>query len=235
MTVGALPITMAPAGGGHSVATEMGWATPFSCASKTPRGGVATSGFTLSTFVGKSNFTPVTNTYDTGTSVTETAPAGATSVTIELWGGGGGGARDWVSGNASGAASGGYVKHVMAVTGGSTSFTYSVGAAGVGKITTNGNGTNGGTSSIVSPSLSAGGGAAGNLTLASTGGAASGGNTTNTAGNGSALGLGAGKGAPNGGGDSGSAGTVPGGGGKSTYITFNGYNGAAGRIKFAYT
>lgn len=57
MTVGALPITMAPAGGGKSVATEFGWATPFSCASKTPRGGVATSGFNLSTFVGKSGMT----------------------------------------------------------------------------------------------------------------------------------------------------------------------------------
>lgn len=55
MTVGSLPITMAPAGGGHSVATEFSWTTPFSCASKTPRGGVATSGFNLSTFVGKSN------------------------------------------------------------------------------------------------------------------------------------------------------------------------------------
>ena len=54
MTVGALPITMAPAAGGKSVATEFGWATPFSCATKTPRGGVATSGFNLSTFVGKS-------------------------------------------------------------------------------------------------------------------------------------------------------------------------------------
>jgi hypothetical protein len=55
MTVGALPITMAPAAGGKSVATEFGWATPFSCATKTPRDTVPTSGFNLSTFVGKSN------------------------------------------------------------------------------------------------------------------------------------------------------------------------------------
>lgn len=55
MTVGALPITMAPAAGGKSVATEFGWAVPFSCATKTPRDTVPTSGFNLSTFVGKSN------------------------------------------------------------------------------------------------------------------------------------------------------------------------------------
>jgi hypothetical protein len=55
MTIGALPITMAPAAGGKSVATEFGWTPPFNLASKTPRGGVATAGFNLSAFVGKGN------------------------------------------------------------------------------------------------------------------------------------------------------------------------------------
>jgi len=46
---------------------------------------------------GSAPFTPVQRTYTSGTTVTETAPVGATNVIIAVWGGGGGGARGWTS------------------------------------------------------------------------------------------------------------------------------------------
>jgi hypothetical protein len=236
MTVGALPITMAPAAGGKSVATEFGWATPFSCASNTPRGGVATSGFNLSVFVGKTGaFVPVTNTYDTGTSAVETVPAGATNVVITMWGGGGGGSRDSTANAATGGASGGYVQRSQATSGGST-FTYTVGAAGIGKTTTNGNGGAGGATSLVSPSMTAGGGGGGIFagTIA-TGGTATGG-TTNTVGNAYLAGDPGGCTSPPGAGvRTVSVGVAPGGGGGASWTTTSGRNAAAGRITFYYT
>lgn len=42
---------------GTNIALEFGWTPPFSLATKTPRGGVATSAFNLSAFYGKSNST----------------------------------------------------------------------------------------------------------------------------------------------------------------------------------
>lgn len=111
MTVGALPITMAPAAGGKSVATEFGWATPFSCATKTPRSTVPTSAFNLSTFVGKANFTPTLVTFTVGG--TTVVPAGTTSMRVLVVGGGGAGGRCTTTTNTvgnSGGGGGGQVK-----------------------------------------------------------------------------------------------------------------------------
>jgi hypothetical protein len=243
MTIGALPITMAPAAGGKSVATEFGWTigAGVSLANQTPRGTVPTSGFNLSAFVGQSNFSPVTRTYDTGTAATETAPAGATTVRITLWGGGGGGARDIAGGGNTGGASGAYVRKTQATSGGTT-YTYTVGAGGPGRAnSTDGGGTAGGASTISSPALSAGGGGAGFLGAGSAAGGTASGGDINTAGNSSVSLNKQGMGSPNGGANvsgvqGGVAGSVPGGGGSSKInIAGAGGAGAAGRIEFYYT
>lgn len=56
MTIGSLPITMGPAAGGHSVATEFGWTPPFSMGDAIRRAavGVPSGSYNLSAWVGKS-------------------------------------------------------------------------------------------------------------------------------------------------------------------------------------
>lgn len=162
------------------------------------------------------------NTYNSGAAQTETVPAGATSVTIELVGPGGNGAN----GNSAppgggGGGGGGYVLHTMPVVPGGT-LTYTVGTIS-GVDTTVSSGT------LSAPSLRAGSGTDGTSSAAGgaagTGGVATGGlvnvngtdGSPGSAGNGGAGGAGAaplgGAGAPSPGTGSGTNGTAPGGGG----------------------
>jgi hypothetical protein len=181
------------------------------------------------------NFGTVINTYTTGTGATETVPSGATAVVIELWGGGGGGSRDNAGGIGTGGGSGAYCKKTQSVSGGT--FTYTVGTAGVGKVTTDGNGTSAGTAStITSPALTANGGNPGLVSGASPVASTATGGDVNTSGNVPATNSVLGKGAPNGGADvTGAVGSTPGGGGSGNQGIGNGFNGAAGQIRFTYS
>lgn len=170
-------------------------------------------------------FAPVTNTY-TGTSGTETVPAGATTCVIEEWGGGGG-ATSGSPSPGSGGGGGGYSTRTVAVTGGQT-FTYSAptGVSGTG-----------GTASIVSAapvvSMSCNGGVSG--AGGGAGGTASGGTTNTTGGNGSAP---TGGSSPNGGAAQptpGATGNTPGGGGAGSVTPATAGQGAPGRCRFSYT
>jgi len=132
-----------------------------------------------------SSFTPVTNTYFTGTAATETIPSGATQVVIKVYGGGGGGSRS--NGGGRGGGAGGYSIKTYSLSGNAgQTFTYTVGSFGIGKQTTNGAGTNGGNSTVTNgtfptaTSITANGGV-GSTSVAS-GGTASGGDTNVTGG-----------------------------------------------------
>lgn len=137
-----------------------------------------------------SGFTPVTHTYTTGTSATETIPVGASSLIIEDCGSGGGGGTQNSPNFGAGAGSGAYVKKTVSVAGASgRTLTYTVGAVGTGA-TIPGAGTNATASTVVnatfltSVSLSAGGGTGGNISGVSPGaGGTPTGGDTNTAGN----------------------------------------------------
>lgn len=130
-------------------------------------------------------FTPVTVTYNTVGSFTETAPAGATNVVIEVWAGGGQGmgvSKVATLGGAGGAA-GGYSKSTYVISGGQTlNLTVGSGGAGGGTRTP----VAGGTSSCSSGSktittMTANGGTG--SSTGGVGGAASGGNLANGTGN----------------------------------------------------
>lgn len=186
-------------------------------------------------------FAPVTRTYDSG-SGTETVPAGATSVTIKLWGAGAGGGL-FTGPPGGGGGGGGYAERTLAVTGGQT-FTYAVGAGGAGRPQANGlgSGTNGGNSNVISASpaftqacngatagTQSAGGAGG--TVSNTGGSVS---TTGSAGSVPLGGNAAGGGA--GGSNTGLPGTAPGGGGGGQVVsTGAGGAGANARAQFIYT
>lgn len=188
-----------------------------------------------------SSFTPITNTYNTSTSATETIPTGATMLVIELWGGGGAGGSASVSNDGGGGGSGGYVKKTFTLTSADwgKTFTYTIGpvvSAANGTDSTLANNT-----FATSTSLTAGGGVKGAGGVTGTqgaGGTASGGDV-NTTGNGSGGVTSTGAGAPNGGGDqtaNGNNGTAPGGGGGGGLTPSGlGGNGTAGRAKFSYT
>ena len=81
-----------------------------------------------------------TNTYSSVANGSITAPAAATWVKIECYGGGGGGCG--YGGTEQGGGGGGYAKYEMPVTGGVTTFGYRVGAGGAGGAYLN-NGNNG--------------------------------------------------------------------------------------------
>lgn len=186
-----------------------------------------------------SAFTPVTNTYDSG-SGTETVPAGATSCTVSVWGSGAAGGRDVAGGNAWGGGGGGYCTRAIAVVGGD-SFSYSVAASVAGRAT-DGDGANGNASSVTgtvsggSVSMTANGGSGVNTSagVGGAGGTASGGTTNTTGGTGTATtgGAGANGGA---GGAAKTAGTAPGGGGGPCNNFGSSGGGAAGRVTFSYT
>ena len=133
------------------------------------------------------SFSAVTRTYNTGTAVAETVPAGATSVTIRVVGGGGSGAHT-IDATSGGGGSAAYALKTIAVVGGNT-MTYTVGIGGAGQPTDDTSGNDGvdstvsGTVSGGAVAMTGGKGFAGVvLSLGGAGGAATGG-TTNTAGN----------------------------------------------------
>jgi hypothetical protein len=261
-----------------NIQTEFGGATPLSMNNyyaggpNVPAGTYNYLGVTIpssgaisfSNFYGATKFVATTRIYSTATTnATETIPAGAQLVVIEVIGGsgGGGGNGDSSSKNAivrcgGGGGSGGLVRTSLSVKALGNTFTYTVGSAGTGGAGTGvaGAGTAGvagGGSSVTSATLtmttmSAGGGGGGGGGTASAGGTAgaagtaAGGTVANTTGN---PGV-AGGSFITGTGGAGLVGTyVTGaaggnGGGNSTSIwgvAYAGANGVAGKIAFAYT
>lgn len=180
---------------------------------------------------------------------TFTSPAGSVGGVIQLWGVGGGGSRDNAGNVGTGGGSGAYITQTVACTAG-TVFTYTFGTVGLGRTSTDGNGTAGTASTLTATvtsgtvNLTANGGNGGLKTGASptAATASSSGTATPTAaatsGNVPALNLQDGAGAPNGGGNSsvaGAVGTSPGGGGSGNQGTGNGGNGASGRIQINWS
>lgn len=83
--------------------------------------------------------------FDSGTNATWNVPAGATQVTVEVWGGGASGGGSTVNGyKGGGGGGGGYISKTFDTSGGG-SFTYTVGASVAGGT---GSGTNGNDSSV---------------------------------------------------------------------------------------
>lgn len=114
-------------------------------------------------------FSPILRDYTSGSSVTETAPAGCSQVRICIWGGGdAGGGGDGMTGGDGGASSG-YVESVYAISGGQT-LVYTVGAGGTPT------GIIGGTSQVASGTKTI-------TTMSASTSAANGGTVSNTSGN----------------------------------------------------
>jgi hypothetical protein len=140
---------------------------------------------------GTGAFSPLTHTYNTAGIGTETIPAGASTLTLEIWGGSGGGAFGYGTPCApeagAGGGSGGYSRTVInvAAANGQT-ILYSVGVSGTG-----GGGVGGassastGTFSLATMTANGGSGGApgGSTGVGGSGGTASGGNQANTTGN----------------------------------------------------
>lgn len=178
---------------------------------------------------------------------TWTVPADVTEITVEAWGAGGagGGSTSNSAGGGSGGGGGGYCINVFTVAPGQT-INYTIGAGGTGS---NGNGTSGGTTLILSLQANGGGGGGANKGTIGSGGTASGGTTNitggsglkgkgNTGGNGGtgASGGAGGNGVSNGKGESGRPPGGGGGGGEAFLTTsYAGGNGANGQIKITYT
>ena len=179
-----------------------------------------------------------------------TVPAGVTSITIELWGGGGaGGGSSTNDLGGSGGGSGGYTTRTYTGLLGGEVINYTLGAGGTGTSTT---GNPGGNSTLTfntfTLTANGGGGGGANIGLVGAGGTASGG-TTNTIGNTGLLGTtsgGNGGNAPSAGGTGGTGGlnsvggtgNAPGGGGGGGERTGGGSNGGAGGsggIKITFT
>jgi len=191
------------------------------------------------------SFTPVTNTYTTGTNALETIPSGASQVVITV-DGGGASAATVADGSLKGGAGAGAraVRTVTGLVGGQT-FRYTVANAVPGHTGGSlGSGTAGEASTVTSESdthgigMTAHGGSPGTTTLNGQGGNATGG-TTNTNGGDASNGSGGdGVAGPGGvGGNSGNSGTAPSGGGASGDTTgaVGGGSGARGQVSFAYT
>ena len=177
-------------------------------------------------------FTPVTNTYTTPGSFTETVPTGASNCTISCWGPGGGGVFISGSGVGFGAGGGGQAAIAVSVTGGQTfSLTVAAGTTGVTNSSPGGTGS----ASTVSGSfgtLTANSGHGATSVAVGTGGTASGGSANTTGGTGTGPTASQGGAGANGGAGGvfgTSAAQQPGGGGAG------GGNGAAGEVQFAYT
>lgn len=196
---------------------------------------------------------PTTSSYSSPvTSTTITAPANATYVTIKVWGaGGGGGSVGSAEFAAGGGGSGSYVEKSVAVVGGTTQFTYGIGAGGAAGAY-DGVGDAGGSSNVSSAvlatTLNAEGGFGGeSFGPGGQGGTVAEGGDTNIVGvNGSggfATDGGAGGSAPNGGaggvggitGNAG-AGSAPGagGGGSGSDVGSTGGAGADGKVEFLW-
>lgn len=188
-----------------------------------------------------------TDTYTTAGSGSTTAPAGAVWAKVELWGGGGGG-RGYSIFNDYGGSGGGYTTFTMPVTGGSTTFNYTVGSGGSGSAP-GANGTAGSASTVSTVpqygTISAWGGTHGTTTAGAVGfgdskfqGLSDLSYNVSTA-NGTAgttsVGGNAGGGGGTGGQTNGAAGGAPGGGGApGTTSGTTGGNGAAGQVKITW-
>lgn len=194
-------------------------------------------------------FSAFTETFTSG-SGSRTAPVGATSVVIKMWGGGGSGGGGSYTDYGGGGGGGGYVIKSMSVTGSITTFNWSVGTGGsIGGF--DAEGIAGGASTITNAAtLTAGGGArgrngssggAGGSGGSSTGGdagsevGAAGGNAGGYGGNAGGIGDGGGAG-----GDGGvygpvGGGGIPGGGGGGGEIDGAGGPGARGEIRFSWS
>lgn len=140
---------------------------------------------------GTGAFSPLTHSYNTAGAGTETIPTGASTVTIEVWGGSGGGAAGYgpPCGGNSGASggSGGYSRTVVnvAAANGQT-IVFNVGTFGTGGGGTGGTSTaSTGTFSLTTMTAAGGTGGApgGSSGIAGVGGTSSGGNQANTSGN----------------------------------------------------
>lgn len=189
-----------------------------------------------------------------------TVPCGVTTATFQIWGGGGGGGGDASNGfpAGSGGGSGGYstITAVGLVPGNTYTFVVGAGGVGIAGNTAPAAGNSGGTTTLsgVGVSLTANGGSPGasNGTPGGAGGTALGGttNTTgNTGGNQTGTVSGVGAGAPNGGGNvpgcssqacTGGAGTAFGGGGAGGGPRGGGTNstggaGAGGGVRITFT
>ena len=185
----------------------------------------------------------VVHKYAFGTSLTETVPAGAFQVQIEVYGAGGSGGAS-ANNSALGGGGGGYTTKTIGCTAGDT-LTYTIGFGGGGETAPN-NGAVGttvtvtGTVSGGSVSLTANSGSGGFSSGAGgSGGTGSGGTTNNTGGSGIAAGAGGTGAAPlasPGGvaGPAGNVGTVPGGGGGGSGVGSSGA-GASGEVIFTYS
>lgn len=176
----------------------------------------------------------------TGTSYT--TPANCTTIYVEAVGGGGGGARIGATADGyggTGGAAGAYCAKYFTVTA-STSYTYAIGAGGVGRTGSSGAGTAGGstTFTVGATTITAGGGGGGGQFDGGDGGTATNGDL-NVAGNGG--GENAHGGGGNGGGsffggggrtgNPGVAGVFGGGGGGGDSTNRDGGNGGAGIIR----
>lgn len=126
------------------------------------------------------SFSPIEHAYSIAGSGTETIPTGASSMTVEIWGGSGQGGV-FTGGIGSGGGSGGYSRTVTSVSGdGGETMSYVVGAAGAPG--------SGALSEVVAGSFAittmiAGGGTEAAGLTPGTGGSATGGNAVNTSGN----------------------------------------------------
>lgn len=176
----------------------------------------------------------------TSGSATWTVPDGATTLTIECWGGGGSGSAAITGFNPGGGGGGGgySIYPDIPVTGGSDSVFYAVGAAGSAS-------DGGDTSAFIYTGGIAIYGYGGKQGAGGMGGSASGG-ITNTSGSTGVFGGAnggdggnAGDGTPGGAGgigSDGSPGTSPGGGGGGGDLpNYNGADGGAGQIRFTWS
>lgn len=187
-------------------------------------------------------FTPVTNSHNTPGAATETIPTGASSVTIEVWGGSGGGNRGTGSGCGADSGpqggSGGYVRSVLnvAAANGQT-INYTVGAAGASAGGA-GTGSSVSTGTFALTTMTAGGGGGGSSGGSSgTGGSAgtaTGGNAANTSGNAGANGATTGGGGT-GAGIAGINGSGANGGAGGIGAANAGHVGGPGLVIFKYT
>jgi hypothetical protein len=186
----------------------------------------------------------VTHTYTSGSGATETVPANASTVVIEVFGaggGGGGGASGCGGSGGGGGGSGGYSRSSYACSGGKT-LIYTAPSTGASGGTVNSGGNTGASSSVSSGTLSittmtaaggTGGGSGSATGAGGGGGAASGGNVVNTTGNAGTAHSGGSGGAGgvavvgvNGSGTSGGRGGAGGAGGAT---------GGSGTVVFTYT
>ena len=178
-------------------------------------------------------FTPVIRAYTSGTSATETAPAGCSNVVIEVWdaGGAGGTAGSSAGQGAGGGGGGGYARSSYACTGGKT-IVYTIGIPS----STNSSVSSGTLSITTMNTTFPSSGSYPNI--AGTGGGASGGNQANTTGNNG----GAGAGSSGGAGAAGITGTISGdgspygaGGHGGNAPSGAGSAGSTGAVVFYYT